>query len=76
MANAGYVETRKAMADFFSREHGLSFTENEIIMTCGAAGALNVVLKALLDPGDELIILSPYFVEYLFYTDNFQGVPG
>ena len=75
MANAGYVETRKAIAGFLSREHDLSFTENEIIMTCGAAGALNVVLKALLDPGEELIILSPYFVEYLFYTDNFQGVP-
>ncbi len=75
MANAGYVETRKAIAEFLSREHDLSFSENEVIMTCGAAGALNVVLKALLDPGDELIVLAPYFVEYLFYTDNFQGVP-
>ncbi len=75
MANAGYVETRKAIAGFLSKEHDLAFSENEVIMTCGAAGALNVVLKALLDPGDELIILAPYFVEYLFYTDNFQGVP-
>jgi aspartate aminotransferase len=75
MANAGYAETRKAIAGFLSREHDLSFSENEVVMTCGAAGALNVVLKALLDPGEELIILSPYFVEYLFYTDNFQGSP-
>jgi aspartate aminotransferase len=44
-------------------------------MTCGAAGALNVVLKALMEPEDELIVLSPYFVEYLFYADNVQGVP-
>lgn len=75
MANAGYVETRKAIAGFLSREHDLTFSENEVIMTCGAAGALNVLLKALLDPGDEIIVLAPYFVEYLFYTDNFQGVP-
>lgn len=75
MSNAGYVETRRAIAEFLSREHHLSFSENEVIMTCGAAGALNAALKALLDPGDELIVLSPYFVEYLFYTDNFQGVP-
>jgi aspartate aminotransferase len=75
MPNAGYPQTRKAIADFLTKEHGLPFTEKEIIMTCGAAGALNVVLKALLNPGEELIVLSPYFVEYLFYTDNFQGVP-
>jgi aspartate aminotransferase len=75
MPNAGYPQTRKAIADFLTQEHGLPFTEKEIIMTCGAAGALNVVLKALLNPGEELIVLSPYFVEYLFYTDNFQGVP-
>ena len=75
MSNAGYPETRKAIAEFLSREHSLPFTHEEVIMTCGAAGALNVVLKALLDPGDELIVLAPYFVEYLFYTDNFQGVP-
>lgn len=75
MSNAGYFETRKAIAEFLSGEHDLSFSENEVIMTCGAAGALNAALKALLDPGDELIVLAPYFVEYLFYTDNFQGVP-
>ena len=75
MSNAGYPETRQAVADFLSKEHGLPFTDQEVIMTCGAAGALNVVLKALMEPEDELIVLSPYFVEYLFYTDNVQGVP-
>jgi aspartate aminotransferase len=75
MPNAGYPETRKAVADFLSKEHGLPFTEQDVIMTCGAAGALNAVLKALMEPGDELIVLSPYFVEYLFYADNVQAVP-
>ncbi|HMK66849.1 MAG TPA: aminotransferase class I/II-fold pyridoxal phosphate-dependent enzyme, partial [Thermodesulfobacteriota bacterium] len=75
MANAGYPETRKAVADYLSKEHQLPFSENDIVMTCGAAGALNVILKALLNPGEELMILAPYFVEYLFYTENFQGVP-
>jgi aspartate aminotransferase len=75
MSNAGYPETRRAVADFLSREHDRSFNEQDVIMTCGAAGALNAVLKALFEPGDELIVLAPYFVEYLFYTDNVQGVP-
>ncbi len=75
MPNAGHGETRAAVADFLSREHGLPFTFKDIIMTCGAAGAINAVLKALINPGDEVIILAPYFVEYLFYVDNFQGQP-
>ncbi|MBI5582612.1 MAG: pyridoxal phosphate-dependent aminotransferase [Deltaproteobacteria bacterium] len=75
MPNAGYLQTRQAVADFLSGEHGLPFTEKEVIMTCGAAGAINTVFRALLSPGDEIIILSPYFVEYLFYADNFQAVP-
>jgi aspartate aminotransferase len=75
MANAGLPQTRRAVADFLSAEHGLPFTEKEVIMTCGAAGAINAVFRALLSPGDEIVILSPYFVEYLFYADNFQAVP-
>ncbi len=75
MSNAGYPETRRAVADFLSREHGLSFSEQDVVMTCGAAGALNAVLKSLIEPGEEVIVLAPYFVEYLFYTDNVQGVP-
>jgi aspartate aminotransferase len=70
MPNAGYVETRSAVAGNMSKETGLDFTADQIVMTCGAGGALNVVMKTLLDPGDEAVIFAPYFVEYLFYADN------
>jgi len=74
MANAGYAETRAAVADYLTNDTGISFTENDIVMTCGAAGALNVVLKTILNPGEEVIIFAPYFVEYLSYVDNHGGV--
>ena len=61
------------MAEQLSSETGLDFTADEIVMTCGAGGALNVVLKTLLDPGDEVVIFSPFFVEYHFYADNHGG---
>jgi aspartate aminotransferase len=73
MPNAGYVETRAAVADQLSLETGHAFTANEVMMACGAGGALNVVLKTLLDPGDEVVIFAPYFVEYNFYADNHGG---
>ncbi len=47
---------------------------SHIIMTCGAGGALNVTLKTILNPGEEVIILTPFFVEYKFYIDNHGGV--
>ncbi|MEA3358720.1 MAG: pyridoxal phosphate-dependent aminotransferase [Thermodesulfobacteriota bacterium] len=75
MSNAGFVETRKAVADFVGKLSNHSFGPDDIIMTVGAAGALNVVLKTILDPGDEVIIPSPYFMEYNFYIDNFGGLP-
>ena len=74
MPNAGYAETRQAVAEHLSLENGLTFTLNDIVMSCGAAGALNVVLKTLLNPGDEVIIFAPYFVEYINYVDNHGGV--
>ena len=74
MENAGYAETRSAIATQLSIETGLKFTQNNIIMTCGAAGALNVVLKAILNPEDEVIIFAPYFAEYVNYIDNHGGV--
>ena len=73
MPNAGYAETRGAVAEQLVRETGLPFTADEVLMTCGAGGALNVVLKSLLDPGDEVVIFAPYFVEYMFYADNHGG---
>lgn len=74
MPNTGYAETRAAVAAQLSRETNLDWTENHIVMVVGAAGGLNVVLKTLLDPGDEVVIFAPYFVEYLFYVENHQGV--
>lgn len=75
MPNAGYAETRAAVAGHLSAATGLPFTQNEIVMTCGAAGALNVVLKTILNAGDEVVIFAPYFVEYVYYIDNAGGVP-
>src|SRR5918999_640287 len=74
MPNTGYPETRAAVAAQLSHETNLDWTENHIVMVVGAAGGLNVVLKTLLDPGDEVVIFAPYFVEYLFYVENHQGV--
>ncbi len=74
MENAGYRETRAAVAKALADESGLQFSADDIVMTGGAAGALNVVLKAILNPGDEVIILAPFFVEYLSYVDNHGGV--
>jgi len=75
MNNAGYPETRSAVACKLAADSGLSVTADHIIMTCGAGGALNVALKTILNPGEEVIILAPYFVEYKFYIDNHGGVP-
>ncbi|RKY53022.1 MAG: pyridoxal phosphate-dependent aminotransferase [Candidatus Neomarinimicrobiota bacterium] len=74
MPNAGYPETRIAVADMLRRESDLGFTKNNVIMTCGAAGALNVILKSVLESGDEVIVIAPYFPEYDFYIDNHLGV--
>ncbi|MFP4347903.1 MAG: pyridoxal phosphate-dependent aminotransferase [Thermodesulfobacteriota bacterium] len=74
MPNPGYPHVREAVAAAVARDHGIPLTGNELIMTCGAAGALNVTLKTLLDPGDEVITPAPYFVEYNAYADNHGGV--
>ncbi|HEY4745201.1 MAG TPA: pyridoxal phosphate-dependent aminotransferase [Desulfuromonadaceae bacterium] len=75
MNNAGYVETRAAVAAKLAKDSGLPVGADHVVMTCGAGGALNVVLKTILNPGEEVIILAPYFVEYKFYIDNHGGVP-
>lgn len=74
MPNAGYPDTRKAVAEHLTEVHGILLSFNHVIMTCGAGGALNVILKALLDPGDEVVIPAPFFVEYRFYVDNGGGI--
>ncbi len=74
MPNGGYPWVREALAAKMSREQGVEVFHGDMLMTCGAAGALNVVMKALLNPGEEVILLAPYFVEYNFYVDNHGGV--
>lgn len=74
MDNAGYPEVRKVIADDLNKRFGTDFEGKHITMTVGAAGALNIVLKAILDPEDEVLALAPYFGEYRGYTANHQGV--
>jgi aspartate aminotransferase len=73
MSNAGYPETRQAVADHISKGATQQIEARHIVMTCGAGGGLNVVLKTILNPGEEVVILTPYFVEYMFYIDNHGG---
>jgi len=74
MSNAGYIETRQAVADYLTVEQGVTIGPDHIVMTSGAGGALNVIFKAILDEGDEVLVPKPYFVEYGFYADNHGGV--
>ncbi|HPY04155.1 MAG TPA: pyridoxal phosphate-dependent aminotransferase [Spirochaetota bacterium] len=74
MPNAGFADVRKKIAVKASAEQGLVLNENNIVMTVGAAGGLNVVFKTLLNPGDEVIVPAPYFVEYAAYVSNHGGV--
>jgi aspartate aminotransferase len=73
MPNAGFMGVREVIARQLSAQTGLAYTADHILMTVGAAGAINVVLKSLLDPGDEVIILVPFFPEYQFYIENHAG---
>ncbi len=75
MPNAGRLDAREAVAAYLRKNNRTAFTPDDIVMTVGAGGGLNVVLKTILNPGEEVVIPSPYFVEYNFYLDNHQGVP-
>ena len=74
MPQTGYPQVCVSIAEYLAGEQGVDITSKEIVMTCGAAGALNVIFKALLDPGDEVLTPTPCFVEYRFYADNHGGV--
>lgn len=74
MPNGGYTWVKEAVAARIADEQGVDVRGGDMLMTCGAAGALNVVLKTLLNPGEEVILLAPYFVEYNFYVDNHGGI--
>ena len=73
-SNSGYADVRETIANSLNERFGTSFEGKNIIMTVGAAGGLNVILKTLLNPRDEVIAFAPYFGEYRSYTNNFDGV--
>ncbi len=73
MPNAGFPHVREVMAGRLCRATGLPYTADHVLMTVGSAGAINTVLKAILDPGDEVMVLAPFFPEYRFYIENHQG---
>lgn len=73
-SNSGYADVRQTVAESVNERFGTAFTGENIVMTVGAAGGLNVILKTLLNPGDEVIAFAPYFGEYRSYTNNYDGV--
>ena len=73
-SNCGYADVREAVADSLNKRFDTHFEGKNIVMTVGAAGGLNVILKALINPGDEVIAFAPYFGEYRSYTNNYDGV--
>lgn len=73
MNNAGFPEVRKTIAESLNKKYATTFTEENIIMSVGAAGGMNSILKSVLDPGDEVVVLAPFFGEYTNYVANFSG---
>ena len=74
MSNSGYEEVREAIAQSLNKRFGTSFSQDNIVMTVGAAGGLNVIFKTLLDAGDEVVTFSPFFGEYRNYVANYNGI--
>ena len=73
MPNNGFGWAREKLAAHLSKEQGVELTANDVILTCGAAGALNVIFRTVLEPGDEVLTVTPYFVEYGSYVGNHGG---
>ena len=73
MKNAGFDETRKAVADHLNKSFDMGYSAEDIIMTVGAAGAMNCVFRAVLNPGDEVVVFAPFFGEYNSYASNYGG---
>jgi aspartate aminotransferase len=74
MPNAGFPEVRASVAEVLAEESGTPFTAAEILMTVGAAGAINTILRSILDEGDEVVLIAPFFAEYTFYVQHQTGV--
>ena len=73
MSNAGFEDVREAIAQSLNRRFDTRFDHGNILMTVGAASGLNVALKTILNPGEEVIIFAPYFLEYNWYVNNYDG---
>ena len=73
MSNAGFEDVRESVALHMNKTQGTDLSARNIVMTAGAAGGINVALKTILDPGEEVIIFKPYFLEYNWYVNNFDG---
>ena len=74
MSNSGYEDVREAIAQSLNRRFGTKFSQNNILMTVGAASGLNVILKTILNPKDEVLTFAPYFLEYRSYVTNYDGI--
>jgi aspartate aminotransferase len=74
MPNAGYPQVRQRLAEIVSTEQGVPVAAENLVVTCGAAGGINALFRAVLEPGDEVLCPAPYFVEYGFYAENHRGV--
>ncbi|MBU3113031.1 pyridoxal phosphate-dependent aminotransferase [Clostridium lacusfryxellense] len=73
MNNSGYEDVRTKIAQFLNKKHNVNISSNNVVMTCGAAGGLNILFKTLLNPGDEVIVFAPFFGEYRNYVNNYDG---
>ncbi|KAG9394981.1 Aspartate aminotransferase [Carpediemonas membranifera] len=73
MSNAGFPDAREEVAGYISGSHGIKVAADDVVLTCGAAGASNIFMRTVLEPGDEVIVLPPYFVEYGAYVSQHGG---
>ena len=73
MNNSGYEDVRDAIANNLSNKYNFKVKQENIVMTCGAAGGLNIILKTILNPGDEVIVFAPFFGEYINYVKNMMS---
>lgn len=74
MSNSGFEDVREKIASSINKKYGTSFRKDNLVMTVGAASGLNIVLKSILNPNDEVIVLAPYFSEYKNYIENYNGI--
>jgi aspartate aminotransferase len=74
MPQAGFPEVRAKVAEVLAEESGTAFTGSEILMTVGAAGGINTILRSILDEDDEVVLIAPFFGEYVFYVEHQTGV--